>query len=214
MRADAKLWRFAARDRQLTLVGKELRPLLAPDFQAIVGNPQIEEACAAFEDVADTEEKMRLIKERLGVQQLSQLHAVVNVKKGEGNDIDLLLEEFRVVVAAPTVTALAKILKHVNTVKDKVMPQMMLAEDGKKEEVQPMPEPVQKQPPQPAAAAVTVPVEGVASKTSFRGKLKNIVVMLPETVITRVCAILEIGKRCAGTSGEVFAHNECRGKRD
>ena len=177
LKADARLWRLSARDRQLTLAGKELHPLLAPEFQAIIGNPQIEAACMEVEDVADTEEKMRQIKDRLGKNELSQLHISVDVRKGKENNIELLLEEFRVVVAAPTVTALARILKHVNGVKEKVMPQMIApaAVAGKKESPQ--------KPPSENLVTSEPPVEGVVeSKTAFRGKLRNIVLMLPETV--------------------------------
>ena len=181
VRADAKLWRLVAKDRQLGIEdSKEFRPLLAPDFQAILGNPKIEEACAAVEEVTDTGEKVRLIKERLGAKSLSQLHIVVVLQKqtstSQNIDVDLLLEEFRVILAAPTVIALAKVLKHAGNVKDRVMPRIMLDRKKhrkKKAHSQPEVEPI-----------FDIPVpEDISSRIIFRGKLRNIVVLLPETVL-------------------------------
>ncbi len=140
VKADAKLWRLVVKDRQLIPEGSDFKSLLAPDYQAIIGNPQIEEACAAAEGVADTEEKLKIIRLRLGERKLSQLHVMVDMKKGESNNVDVQLADFRIVLAAPTVMAIARILRHVNAVKAKVMPQIA-AVSAKKEEPKQTPHP-------------------------------------------------------------------------
>ncbi len=207
IKADAKLWRLVAKDRQLAPGegegAHEFRPLLAPDYQAIIGNPQIEEACAAAEEVADTEEKLRMIKQRLGEKRLSQFHVLVDLKNGADSTIDVCMEEFRVVLAPPTMLAVAKILKHVAAVKDKVMPRMLLALSKKRLKVKRAPGNVKKL----TEKVIAPPFAG--SKISFRGKLRNIVVLLPETVLR---IVTKIGKIGAGTGGTIFADDKRGGR--
>ena len=72
IKADAKMWRFCVKDKQIFLKENSYCPIISSDFQNIIGNSMIEEICTKVDTIANYNERIEHMKDLLKEKKLSQ----------------------------------------------------------------------------------------------------------------------------------------------
>lgn len=180
MKADAKMWRFLVRDKQVTLKDDVYQPIISSDFQNIIGNKQIEEICSSLDAITNYEQRIERMRELLKEQKLSQLHFFLDLNKNEDTNIVFTFSEFHIILAAQTVASLSKTLEQVNHIQNHLLPQLVANKPQAAKEEEPVKiEPVKAEKKKSNLSADKV--LGTETKLTFRGELSNIVFMLPKS---------------------------------
>ena len=146
---------------------------MAPTYQSIISNPQIEDLCQTLENIQDPFEKEKEMRSILMEKNKSQLH--VNLKLMANNEmgVNANLEEFRIIFAAKTIASLAKILKTINKLVEKVVPRLIV--EKAKEAPKNINRAITK------AASESEINTGKNSAINLDCKLRNITLLLPES---------------------------------
>lgn len=182
MKISAAMWRLCVQDRQVAShsidsKGCEFKPILAPKFHNLISNPRIEEIFSSLGEDTDMVKKQQMLKEKLSADKLSQFTFLLELKKDEEMNIELMLSEFKVIFAAKTFTSLTKTLKHINHITNTVLPKVILAKA--KEAPEKMRVALKN------AAAQSEKALGKDSKLSLKCNLSNLIFLLPESVLTK-----------------------------
>eukprot|EP00826_Nyctotherus_ovalis_P029467 TRINITY_DN23292_c0_g1_i1.p1 TRINITY_DN23292_c0_g1~~TRINITY_DN23292_c0_g1_i1.p1 ORF type:complete len:189 (-),score=57.39 TRINITY_DN23292_c0_g1_i1:48-614(-) len=138
MKADAKMWRFLVKDKQVILKDDVYQPIITSDFQNIIGNKQIEEICSSLDTITNYEERIERMRELLKEQKLSQLHFFLDLNKNEDTNIVFTFSEFHIILAAQTVASLSKTLEQVNHIQNHLLPQLMVNKSQAVKEEEPV----------------------------------------------------------------------------
>ena len=173
IKAEANMWRFSFKDKQVVLKEGKYVPIISSDFQNIISNPKIEEICATVEMIIDYEEKIEKMKSLLKEQKLSQFHFSLDKKMNGETGINFTFSEFHIIFAAQTIASLTERLKQINDAQKNLVPQLLLNFESRT----PSPSILQPGVAEDAAKIVL----GKESKLSLCGELSNIVLVLPKS---------------------------------
>ena len=177
MSIGAKMWRLFLKDRQIKSNKikenmYEYIPILTPTYQSIISNPQIEDLCSPLEKIQDPIEKEKEMRSILLEKSKSQLHVSTKLWANNKVDINANLEEFRVIFAAKTISSLSKMLKIINNLVEKIVPQVIIE---KKESPKTVNQTIAK-----TTTENKIPT-GKDSELILNCKVRNINLLLPES---------------------------------
>ena len=179
MRLNTTMWRFAVHDRQVKAYSKgnsyEYLPIIAPEFQSIIANPKIEEIFLSLSNIDDYATKSQKLLEILKEKGLCQFKLLLDLKAKEEIKVDVVLSDFKVILASKTMFSLTSAIRHMKTIVDTVLPKIIFEKS------------VEVAPKQPSKAVIIATEQaqhalGKNSKLVVLAKLTNIVLLLPETV--------------------------------